>query len=188
VSVDTLIATDGLATGEVDVTIAPEGSYPGLHSVPLYFETGIAILARDHPYRGRALSRKAFNEIPQVVFNVALGRPGYGRKAADRAFQGAGLSAAPALTVSSFAAAALVVASTHHLACMPKRVATVLARYLPIRLLTLPLEEIRLPMTLVWHARTDADGAAAYFRQLVVSALQEGQASPARSRPARRNG
>ncbi len=188
VSIDVLLATNGLVTGEVDLAIAPSGAHPGMHAAPLYVESPVAVVHRDHPFRGAVLTPEAFARIPQVSFNVALGRPGIGSALTDRAFRAGGLDAVPSLYVPSFAAAAMVVASTERLACMPRRVATVLAAHLPLRLLRLPIEGLTMPMSLVWHARTEGDAASACFRDLLLRTLREptGQTSAARrSRPSR---
>lgn len=185
VSIDTLLATDGLATGEVDVSISPAEAHPGLPSEPLYVESPVAVLHRDHPFRGKVLTPEAFARIPQVAFSLALGRPGFGRTATDRAFRASGLTAEATLSVPSFAAAAMVVASTHRLACMPRRVATVLAEHLPLRLLDLPIQGLSLRMSLVWHARTEGDAACAFFRALVSRTLREPEKTPLPSRAPR---
>ena len=189
VSIDTLIATDGLATGEVDASIAPPEAHPGLPFEPLYVETPVAVLHRDHPFRGKVLTAEAFARIPQVSFNLALGRPGVGSTATNRAFRASGLTHVPTLSVPSFAAAAMVVASTQRLGCMPRRVATVLADYLPLRLLELPVKGLSMQMALVWHARTEGDAASAFFRALVLRTLREpAQAHAAPRRRSRRTG
>ncbi|MET0401695.1 MAG: LysR family transcriptional regulator [Cystobacter sp.] len=182
VSIDMLLATDGLVTGEVDLAIAPTGAHPGMHSEPLYVESPVAVLHRDHPFRGDVLTPEAFARIPQVAFTVALGRPGIGSALTDRAFRASGLATVPSLHVSSFAAAAMVVASTERLVCMPRRVATVLAKHLPLRLIQLPIEGLTMQMSLVWHARTEADAASVCFRALLLRTLREpiGKAPAAR--------
>ncbi|OJH33715.1 hypothetical protein [Cystobacter ferrugineus] len=54
-----------------------------------------------HPFRGRVLTPEAFARIPQVSFNVALGRPGIGTAVTDRAFRASGLVSAASLPVEN---------------------------------------------------------------------------------------
>ncbi|HVK72506.1 MAG TPA: LysR family transcriptional regulator [Kofleriaceae bacterium] len=183
VSIDTLIATDGLATGEVDLAIAPHAAYPGLPSTPLYRDDGVGVLRRDHPYRGRRLTPRAFATIPQVALQVALGRTGLAGAAAEKSFRANGLSRAVALSVPSFAAAARVVAATDQLVCLPRRVATALAADLPLRIVELPMPSLTVELSLVWHARTQRDPAVAWVRDLVTRALVAGGRGRERSRP-----
>jgi DNA-binding transcriptional LysR family regulator len=173
VSIDTLLAGDGLTTGEVDVAIAPSGTQPGLCAAPLYRERAVGVLRRGHRFRGRRLTRRAFAEIPQVDLHLALGRAGVGNALAGRAFAAAGLSRAVSVTVPSFAAAALVAATSDRLVCMPHRVATVLAGMMPLRIVELPVAPLVMELALVWHRRTDVDPEAAAFRAVVLGALAE---------------
>lgn len=189
VSIDTLLATDGLATGEVDASISPTLAHAGLLNTPLYEEDAVGVLRRGHPFRGKTLTREAFSRIPHVDLHIAMGRPGVGNVRAERAFRAAQVERIVAMSVPSFAAAAMVVASTDDLVCMPRRVATLLAEQLPLRLVELPLPPLALEMSLVWHARTDRDPAAQHFRALVVRVLRpatrrtpSGRAHPRRTR------
>lgn len=176
VSIDTLIATDGLATGQVDLSIAPPQAHPGMPHSRLYVDDGVALLRREHPFRGRRLSARAFAEIPHVGLNIAMGRPGVGHAFAERAFAKAGLTRNIVLTVPGFVAAAMVVASTDYLTCLSRRAARTLASYLPVRVVELPPCELGSELHLVWHPRTQHDPAVAYLRKVIVEALADGRA------------
>jgi DNA-binding transcriptional LysR family regulator len=106
-----------------------------------------------------------------VDVHLALGKAGTGHRAAEDAFARHGLSRRIVVTVPTFAAAATVVASTDLLGGMPRRVATVLARSLPLDVLRPPMPALRFPMMLAWHERTHDDAAAVYFRDLIANAL-----------------
>lgn len=193
VSIDALIANDGLASGDVDVAIAPQLAHPGLSWIALYADDPVALVRRAHPIRGKSLTKAAFAATPQVDLHVALGRPGVGNAMAEKLFRDAGLTREVVLSVPSFAAAAMAVATTDWLVCMPRRVARALAASLDLRLLELPLPRVALELGLVWHVRTDADPASRAFRELLVRTLRSPAqrltpGSPARDRstPARR--
>jgi DNA-binding transcriptional LysR family regulator len=181
VSIDVLLATDGLATGEIDAALSVAAAHPGLPSQPLYDDDGVALLRSRHPFRGKILSRAAFSRLPHVALNVALGRTGVGHAMAERAFRAAGLERRIALTVPSFVAAAAVVAMTDHVVCMPRRVATSLSAQLPVRVVLLPLPPLTLGMSLVWHPKNDVEPAQRSFRALITEVL-----GPPRARGRRR--
>jgi DNA-binding transcriptional LysR family regulator len=129
------------------------------------------VVRKRHPRIGRRLTPALFNAEGHVDVHLVLGKAGIGHRAAEDAFARHGLSRRVAVTVPTFAAAATVVASTDLLAGMPRRVATTLARSLPLVVLPPPMPALRLPMMLAWHERTHQDAAAAYFRDLIASAL-----------------
>lgn len=168
VNVDTLLSTGGLAGTVVDVAIGPHPP-PEEHVQvePLYEEEGVLIARSDHPRIQRQISKEQFNSERHVDIHLALGRGGVGHRIALQAFARLGLTRDIAVTVPSFAAAAMVVASTDLISGMPKRSAEALRRAMPLQILTTRLPPLRFPMTMMWHQRTDADPAAAYLRALI---------------------
>lgn len=171
VSIDTLISHGGLATPVADAAIGPRLDEPDLHHVPLYEEGAVVVVRRSHPEvpaRAKSLSRELFLKLRHVDTHIALGKPGVGHRAAKDLFSRHGLTRDVALTVPSFSAAVMVAAKTDLVGAVPRRIAEAFAPYLPIRVLALPTESPRMPLFLVWHARTHHDPAATYFRKLVV--------------------
>lgn len=173
VSIDYLLAHDGLVTGEVDAAFAPRIDAPGLHYEGLYEEVGVAVVRRDHPRVKSKLTHAAFNREAHVDVLVALGRGGQGRMGIEKVFRAAGLERRVVASVSSFMAAALIASKTDHVACLPRRVAKTVAPMLGLRVLALPIDEARLPVGLVWHERTDASVEHRYLRNEIASLLGE---------------
>lgn len=171
VTLDTLISSGGLAGDEVDLTIGPPHSEDGVHSQPLFQEAGLFVARRDHPRVKRVLTPERFNAERHVDIHLLLGKPGAGHRAIEAAFAAAGLTRDIAVTVPTFAAAAAVVASTDFLCGMPKRVAQLLGRALPLRVLDGPGPPFPFEMSLHWHERTHLDPAVAAFRSVVTTAL-----------------
>ncbi|MFY0532606.1 LysR family transcriptional regulator [Nannocystis pusilla] len=65
VTVERLIASDGLAAGLVDLALAPAAvTAPGLRQTPLYSEQGVLVVRRDNRKVGRRLDRAAFEATP----------------------------------------------------------------------------------------------------------------------------
>ena len=80
-SVDQLESMGGLASGEVDVAIAPaHGPRPDVHSSELYEEEGVLVVRKGHPQvRGR-MSKEQFNTLRHNDILLALGGPGIGHR------------------------------------------------------------------------------------------------------------
>ena len=170
VSIDTLIASGGLAGSAIDVALAPGGD-DELHCMPLYEEEGVFVVRRDHPRVRRRLTPRLFNSERHVDIHLALGRAGVGNRAVTELFARHGLTRDIAVTVPTFAAAAMVVASTDLIAGMPRRVAETLLGAAPIVIVKSTLPAMRFSMQMTWHARTHADPASSYFRQLIADSF-----------------
>ena len=173
VSVDQLEALGGLASGEVDAAIAPaQGPRPDLHFTDLYEEEGVLVVRKGHPHvRGR-ISKQQFNALRHIDILLALGGPGIGHGIIEKFFASHGLHRDIAVAVPSFAAAAAIAAQTDWVAGMPRRMAAVLLRQLPLITVAMPLPAVRFRIQLVWHERTEKDAGAALFRTLILDAVQ----------------
>ena len=171
VSIDTLISSGGLDGSSIDAAVGPEETGDGIHLRRLYDDEAVFVVRKGHPRIGRRLTPALFNAEGHVDVHLLLGKPGAGNRAAEDAFARFGLARRVAVTVPSFAAAAMVVTSTDLLAGMPKRVALMLSRSLPLTIVKPPMPALRFPMMLLWHERTHQDRAASYFRDLVARAL-----------------
>jgi DNA-binding transcriptional LysR family regulator len=190
VSTDYLVSSDGLATGEIDaafgVSAMPLG--PGFHSRPLYEEVGTLVVRRDHPRVGDRVTPELFNSLKHIDVQVALGRTGAGHQAAERTWRALGLSRDVVLAVPHFVAAAMAAACTDYVAALPGRVARALCPMLPVKIARPTFDMPGAAVTLFWHARTDADPGAAYFRDLIARAVHDEPEAAAAAKTARRRG
>jgi len=84
------------------------------------------------------------------------------------------------LTVPAFTAAALAVARTDYAACVPRRVAEALSKYLPLKIVELPFNGFNVDIALIWHFRIDSDPAARHFREAIIAALGSNSGKPKR--------
>lgn len=176
VTLDTLIASGGLAGVAVDLVIGPRLQDEGLHTRSLFHEDAVLVVRREHPRVKRALTREQFNAERHVDIHLLLGRPGAGNKAVEAAFAAAGLTRSVAVTVPTFAAAASVVAHTDFVGGLPRRFVQMLSRSLPLRVVDGPGPPFAFEMCLHWHERTHRDPAVVVFRELVTAALGRRQA------------
>jgi DNA-binding transcriptional LysR family regulator len=187
VSIDYLIASDGLARGTVDAVLAPEGTEgPDLHAEPLFREGPVLVVRRDHPEVGRSLTAEQLGALGHIDVHITLGEPGDVNRAVSAGLSEHGLARSIALVVPSFTAAAMVAASTDYVAWLPDHAARLYTSILPLRAVKAPLPPMDVACVLLWHERTHADAGASFFRALVARELRE--ALPRRPRRSRAAG
>lgn len=182
VSVDTLLAGGGLASGSADLAVSPLLDEADTHALPLYEEEAVLLVRRDHPRLRRKVTPEQFCSERHVDTHIALGRPGLGHRAAEDVFARHALRREVAIAVPTFAAAAMVAAHSDLIAAMPRRVAEVLAAAAPLRILDSPMPPLRFVMHLVWHARTHRDAGVRALRELMMAELGAKRARRTRSR------
>lgn len=174
VSVDYLLSTDGLATGTVDLVLAPEGTDgPGLHAARLFSESAIVVVRSEHPSVRRAVSIDELNALGHIDVHIALGRAGEVNDRVSGALQAMGLHRRIAMVAPSFTTAAMLAASTDHVAMLPEHAARLYTKLLAIRSVRAPLPELEVGCVALWHDRTHADPGSVFFRELVRRTLIE---------------
>jgi DNA-binding transcriptional LysR family regulator len=180
VSVDYVIAHNGMATGDVDACLGPRqvAAQEGYFAEDLYLEEVAVLVRKDHPrLRGTVLTHEDFNASQHVDMLISLGRPGVGHRFFDGYMKEQGLTWRPVLAVSQFIAAAMAAARTDYVAGLPRRAAEALCAMLPVKLMELTPRPPPMNMALIWHARTHADPGSRCFRELVIDTLREAPAA-----------
>jgi DNA-binding transcriptional LysR family regulator len=173
VSADFLAASDGLASGEIDLAFVPSVMLgEGELGERVFDEHACLVVRRDHPRVRGKLTPKLFNELRHIDVEVVLGRKGVGHRGAEQHWKSVGLERKVAITVPYFTTAAMMASRTDCIAGLPSRAAEVLCRLLPVKIVkpTFPLPSMGISIT--WHERTDADPGARYFRRVVVDAVR----------------
>ncbi len=174
VSTDYLVATNGLATGDIDAAFSPSAlETQGLRGRPVFEEQARFVIRRDHPRVRGKLTPKLIGELQHIDVEVTLGRPGFGHRMAEQHWRRAGLERKVAITVPYFTTAAMVAASTDYVAALPGRMARVMCDHLPLKVAPATFPLPKMGISLVWHERTDADPGGRFFRDLVVAAVRE---------------
>ena len=172
-SVDQLESRGGLAGGAADLAIAPaHRPLPDVHAADLYEDEGVLVVRRGHLQTRRRLSKDQFNTLRHIDIHVALGGPGIGHRIVEEFFASHGLRRDIAVSVPSFAAAAAIAAKTDLVAGMPRRLARMFLRQLPLSAVALPIPPLRFRIQLIWHERTNSDEGARFFRTLVIAAVK----------------
>jgi DNA-binding transcriptional LysR family regulator len=177
VSADFLAASDGLASGEVDIAFVPSVMLgPGQLGERVFDERACLLVRRDHPKVRGKITPKLFNELRHIDVEVVLGKKGIGHRGAEQHWKSVGLQRTVAITVPYFTTAAMMASRTDCIAGLPSRAAEVLCRILPVKIAptTFPLPSMGISIT--WHERTDSDAGAKYFRRLVVDAVRRPEA------------
>jgi DNA-binding transcriptional LysR family regulator len=132
VSSDYLAASDGLASGDIDVAFSPEQAVqPGMRSTARFEEQAALIVRRDHPYVHTRMTRELFNKLPHIDIHVVLGQPGTGHRVAQRGWERAHLHRRVVLTVPYFIIAAMAAAETECVAALPSLMDDLCVRLLP---------------------------------------------------------
>ncbi|NVB83517.1 MAG: LysR family transcriptional regulator [Kofleriaceae bacterium] len=168
VGIDTLLASGGLAGTEVDLAIAAINASPGIHARPLYAEHTLLVARKGHP-RGKApLTKHQLSGLRHVDVQIA---PGRGYKDLAAAYSRLGIERQVAITVPTFVAAAAMVAATDFVATLPASFVERHGSGFGIRKLGGVAPRLTVPINMAWHARTDADPAMRFFRQLVKVAV-----------------
>jgi DNA-binding transcriptional LysR family regulator len=174
VSSDYLVATNGLATGDIDAAFAPSVmEMPGLRAKAIFEDRACFVVRKNHPRVRGKLTPERVAELPHIDVELMLGKPGIGHRMAEEHWRRVGIKTRKvAISVPYFTTAAMIVARTDCIAGLPRRLAEVMCRQLPLEMVptTFPLPKIE--MSLVWHDRTDADPGGRCFRDLVVEAVK----------------
>ena len=171
VNLDTLAATDGLATGAIDAAMVSAPSVPtepGMHAMALYEEEGALLVRQAHPVvRHGRISAAQFNALRHVDTWIVLGRPTRGHLVAEAFFARHGLKRDVALIVPNYVTAAMVVATSDLVSAMPARLGQRFRTMLPVRIFSIPGPPLHYQQHLIWHERTHRDPGAMAFRELV---------------------
>ena len=175
---DTLAA---LREGRLDLAVDVYPSAPrGYCFEHLYFNHYVVIAQRSKARGGRrALTREDFVSLRHVKVVDSAGS----QAEIEDALKKLHIRRQVAATATNFMSAASIVAQSAWIAVLPIGPATRAASRLPLDILPLPMEVPKIPLTLLWHERSEHDAASAWLRAQVREAASR-NATPGRS-PAR---
>lgn len=186
VTLDHAVASDGLASGDVDVLLGLPPNPPAeLRSAPAYMDRLVCALWRKGAPKGRTLSRKRFLAARHI--EVAL-QGKYAIDYIDTVLSRLGYRRGIALSVPQFALAVSCVVGTPYITMLPQSMAERVASSLPIAVYKPPFELPAITILQLWHPRADADPSSALFRTIIRqvgrTALSEAsQGGPHKRRP-----
>ncbi|HTU58850.1 MAG TPA: LysR family transcriptional regulator [Polyangiales bacterium] len=170
VTLERVVAGQGLARGEVDLLIGIPPSLPAGCSGELLYEDEIVCVTRsDHPslQRGKRLTLDVFARLPHAevaLFGTADDR-------VDRALARASRTREIAITVPHFSSIPYAVAHSDCVAVLGRRLANVYAKALGLRIHTPPIPLPGLTVQQVWHQRSAHDPGLARLRELLRTSV-----------------
>ena len=135
----------------------------------LYERKYVCIARAGHPSVGRRLTIAQFCKLNHVVTYY----PGAGPGLIDRLLAQNGHRRPVKLSLPHFLTLPFVVAGSDLVATVPDLVARAVGEPLRLRIVPCPVRIPRIPVSLVWHMRTQEDAAHAWFRNLIVSVSQK---------------
>jgi DNA-binding transcriptional LysR family regulator len=186
VTLDHAVASDGLASGDIDILLGlPPTMPPEYRSEPAYTERLVCALNRDHPAARRKLTLARFLACRHI--EVAL-QGKYPIDYVDMILSRLGHRRSIALSVPQFTMAAVCVGD-RYITMLPETMAKRLVALLPLTIREPPFALPRITILQVWHARTDADPASTLLRAIIRDAGGAGHVRASRrvdQRPRRR--
>ncbi|MFO0611194.1 MAG: LysR family transcriptional regulator [Polyangiaceae bacterium] len=182
VTIDYLIAGNGLGNGDIDVLVGmPPSVPPGCVAEELFEDEIVAVVRRGHPHAKKSMSLAELVAYPHIHTAVV----GNGHRWLDDLLAARGLARRVILTVPHLTIGAMSAARTNWVLPFPRRMANALASAfgLDVKAVGELKEGRRMATSLVWHARTDADPGARAFREVVrAAATTLGGLNPRRHR------
>jgi DNA-binding transcriptional LysR family regulator len=170
VSVDTLVASGGLAGPEIDVLIGVGEKGPGVHVQALYEERIVLVARAGHPTARGRVTKAELAALRHVEVQIS---PGRGNRDLAASYAALGVARDIAVVVPTFTAAAAIVAATDLVASLPGSLVDVLAPRFALRRVATPLAPIATTLNLLWHDRTHQDPALRAFRDLLGPLFRE---------------
>jgi DNA-binding transcriptional LysR family regulator len=168
-TLDRLLAEDGLARGEVDLLIGMPPVLPAGHEAELVYRDPLeCIVRRDHPRVASRLSLATFAALPHV--DLALF--GVVDDTVDRALSKHGRSRSVRVALPHFSSVPLALLETDCVATLSSRLAREFAQRFPLRVLAPPLALEPIEIRQVWHRRSEHDAAVSFLREVVRDAAR----------------
>jgi DNA-binding transcriptional LysR family regulator len=153
-----------LKEGTADLMVGFYSSVPPGHREELLFdEDYVCLVRKGHPRVRTRLTLKQYLELSHVLVSQQPESAG----SVDRALSKMGHSRKVGVRVSHFLMVPSLVAQTDMIAALSRRVAEPFAKILSLRLFPPPIALPAGRIGQVWHARTDADPAHVWFRDVV---------------------
>jgi DNA-binding transcriptional LysR family regulator len=164
-------ARSGLATGKLDVILAPPREEDAnLKARRLFREQFSCVVRQGHPKVGKRLDLDLFCDLDHVLLMVSPEGPISGP--VDHALAAEGKARRITLTVNGCLAVAPILAGSDLIATLPRRSARLAAKLFPLRLLPPPLRLDGFDMFMLWHPRRHADPDHVWFRSQIVEACR----------------
>jgi DNA-binding transcriptional LysR family regulator len=160
---------DQLATGELDLAIAPIlAGHHDLRSEPLWKDRLVTLIGERYP-RALPMTLEAFAAAAHVVDagHVQVTPDGRATSLVDTILAARGLRRRIAVVLPSSAGVTAVVAATDLVATLPSRIVSDLAVTAGVKVIAAPLPPVEVSAHLFWHLRTPNSPLRAWLRAVI---------------------
>lgn len=159
---------DQIDSGRLDLGLCANAGALPLEAETLFRERFVCILRKDHPAARRKLTLKTYLACSHITVDLGGG----GQPLIEEQLERAGTKRCIALQVPSFATAILAVGVTDFILTAPQRLATTLARDLPVQVVDAPAQFGSFDYMQVWHRRNTEDAAHRWLRNVIREAAR----------------
>lgn len=165
-----------LAAGVLDLAIdVPNPVSAAVQHTPLFEETLCVAMRADHALAGRRLSLKSWLAVPQVVVSSRRNGP----VLEELELQRLGLKREVRVRCQHYYAACHLVAASDLMLVLPRYYGEWFARYLPLRLATLPVPLPGMSVLMYWHQHAEHDAGHRWLRERIRALFARGALRPA---------
>jgi DNA-binding transcriptional LysR family regulator len=159
------LVQSGLSAGDFDFALAPiRGATSSLGSEPLFSDHFVSVVRKGHPLLRGRMTVERF-AAAQHAFTAPAGTSG---GIVDQALAARGASRRVMLQAAQFLVTPFIVSSSDLVITLPKRVAALFARRLPLVSFKPPLELEPFTISLIWHPRSERDPLQRYLRRTLI--------------------
>jgi len=163
---------EAVARGEADVALgvfADDRLSAGFYRRKLYDEDLVCLVRRGHPILSVELTPERFAALSHVLVTIT----GQGEALVDTALARLGMRRKVAVRLPHFLVAPMIVAASHLVLTLPRRLAARMTSAAPLELMALPLDMDAVSPSMIWHERTHDDPAHAWLRRQIMEVAQE---------------
>lgn len=160
--------------GQIDLALGLfAGLHDGFHQQRLFHETYAALVRNDHPTIGVTLSAEQFFAADQVIYTPTAGSHANFEAELNALSSHHGNARRVSLQLAHSFGLDHIVSSSDLVACIPSRLARVLARRHDVRAVALPFGIAPIDITQFWHERYQRDEGHQWLRALVYDLFHD---------------
>ena len=161
-------AVEDLERGDLDFLIAPEYLAPVHPTEVLFEDTHTCIAWTKNPHVGSSISLDQYLQLGHVIVRVGEGAAA---NHDERVLRRLNHRRIVEVVTPTFDLAPQLVVGTHRIATVPTRLACKYAKFLPLKLLPLPVEISPILEKLQWHRAHSQDPAHTWLRTQFQAAV-----------------
>lgn len=170
VTVNLRAVEQALEGGEVDLAIAYYPEPPAaLRRGPLFADRYVCLVGQDHAATRQPLTAEKFAALPHV--SVSPSGLSYFANVVDSALEAMGLERRLVVRCPHFLIGCQLVAQSDLALALPSRAAQAVSRYLPVRMVEIPLPLKPVDVSMYWHERCHHSRAHQWLRHAVRDIL-----------------